>query len=293
MNKILEMIIKERDKLLDYSSRIPERTGRIDECSTSPLNEGYDQTKDNPDTYITRQTGRTANRILEYVYWRLRAIQDEKAFKCTYQDFIFKDALLEVPAVEKRDMGLPQQVEAYPFNSGYYKNHKEFIKEILGFKQRPLKYDCVFHLRLDDVSNNCFSYTLIPFLDYIRFFKDVEVSDIIIIGKPIDEFQYQYAKFLKKLLQVLKPNIHVKLELNNSVEKDLDIIASCRILVASTSTFWFWHSFLSDNIECVYYPSFGVVNCMKLENIPEWKSFDLNLFPPKKVYLYDLHRLFL
>lgn len=287
------MILGEVENFSKYSVVIPKETGRVDEKSTSLLPVGYDQVANNFGTYITRQTGRTANRILEYVYWRLRSIQDGKTFECMYKDFIFKDALLKVPESDPRNMGLPEKVEAYPFDSGYYIKHREFIKEILGFKQKPLKYDCVIHLRLDDVSNNCFSYTLIPFLDYINLLKDIDVKNILIIGKPIDQFQFEYAKFLKKLLEELKPDIYIKLELDNSVEDDLDIIASCRILIASTSTFWFWHSFLSNNVECVYYPAFGVVDCMKLENVPNWKPFSLNLFPPKKVTLDDLHRLFL
>lgn len=267
---------------------------RIDETSVSPIREGINQTYLGRDTYYTRQTGRTANQIFEYCYWYLRSKQDGKNFKLTYIDFFYKNAPSFIKNETPIDMGLPKKVKEYPFDSSYYISHRDTLKQVLGYKDLPLKYDCVIHLRLDDILNECPCYTLLPFSEYINLFKRIEApKNIIIIGRALDTFQVEYTNCLKRSLDAFFNNeIPIEMSLENTIQEDFDIIGSCRTLIASTSVFWFWSAFLSDNIEKIYYPDWGVCKQMNLECITYAVPFAETLYP-LKITQENLHRIFL
>lgn len=271
---------------------------RIDEDSISPIKEDYDQTKDNPSTYFTRETGRMANKIYEYVYWNLRAEQDGVAFKCNYKNFEpFGTALpSDIPkrSIVNRNL---TEVLGYPFKHTYYKDYKNEISSMLKFKQQENSRDVVIHLRLDDILNDCPHYTLIPFSFYIDLFKKLPIPEnITIIGLAVDEFQHQYVDCLKLSLKELYRRkghqVEIIKSIGNSIQEDFDIISSAKTLVASTSTFWYWSSFLSNTVEKVYYPEFGVCLQMCLDSDPKYEPFARALHP-MKIKKENLHRIFL
>lgn len=266
---------------------------RID--NFSPIREGVNQTYLGRDTYYTRETGRTGNTIFEYVYWRLRAKQDGKAFECTYPNFYYSKADKYVPKTDIEDKQI-KSVKEYPFSLEYYKNHREEIREFLHYEDTSLKYDTVIHLRLDDILNDCMAYTLLPFSNYIELFKEIknDVNDITIIGRAVDGMQEEYTECLRRSLEALMPDKKITISLNNSVKEDFDIISSCKTLVASTSVFWFWSSFLSNNVEKVFYPNWGVCKQMCLENDDTGKYIPFaNNLHPIKIKKETLHRIFL
>jgi FkbM family methyltransferase len=254
---------------------------------------GYDQSKTKTDTYFTRATGRTANSISEYIYWRLRAKQDGKAFQCTY-NFLYKDADKYVPKADPVYMGLPEKVPVYITSHLYFKDHVDYIREILHVKDIPQTRDLVIHLRLDDVMEKRYTvFTILPFSVYIELLRSMPTpANITVIGMPIDNFECDYVDCMELMLKNMYPNVPVTISTGNSIEKDFEIISSCKTLIASTSTFWYFPSLLSKNVEKIYYPEFGLCNEMDLDKDPRYEAFAKSL-SPLKINKHDIHRVFL
>lgn len=246
----------------------------------------------NSDTYYTRRTGRTANKMNEYIYWYLKAKEDAKKFICTYNNGFpapFNKAPMEAdfskqqPVKKKRI----QKIESYPFDVNYYKNYRREILNLFQIGKHDKLYDITINLRLDDIMNNNGDYTLLNTSYYKTVLTDIGNLDnkkIIMVGAAVSDKQIWYANELKKILEN-KFNIEIELRLDGTLEEDLMAFMCCETFIASVSSFWFWSIFCSYTLKKLYIPMFGVVNKMNLQDfsnanfklqrvqVPQLKSF--------------------
>jgi hypothetical protein len=230
--------------------------------------------------YKTRQTGRTGNELAEYFFWYLRALKHGKNFECTYEgEFPFP--FNKLPKTQKNPLKkwiIPTPVESYPLSMKYYYKHRDFIKVLLKNEKVHEKTDIVIHVRLDDIMNNMCEYTLLPssyymnILEKLPFFRTVKIVARCKNGQSKsqvheDIIQKYLLDYLKEIIEHSFQFCTVDICNTDDISKDYETIMQAETFIGSTSYFWTWPIFVSDNIKKVYYPDFGVI-----------KKFDLYKF---------------
>lgn len=230
--------------------------------------ETYKVNKPPKGIFKTRDTGRFGNQMFEYVFWYLMAMQYGRTFKNIYKPFPapFDKLPNTVKFSKPMNVGLSkyrERIPGYPMNIKYFAKNRDLIIDALRVPQYKVKYDLVVHVRLDDIFDEQFpEYTVLPFSFYRDCFKSLNASynvskfNILIIARPINEFQKKVFKDIVKYIKQLSGSKRVKSQTGTMTE-DLTAIMKSKLLIASTSSFWFWPSFLSYNSERVYIPVFG------------------------------------
>jgi hypothetical protein len=222
--------------------------------------------------YKTRKTGRIGNESFEYVYWLLRALNDGKLFECTYSKLYFPFCNGPGSILIPRKLPISFTTDsdpAYPIDISIYLKHKDLIKSFVKVPDIPMYDGLVIHLRLDDIDTAMLHYLDLSDEFYERVLKQVpkDITKVTIIGHAIDESQSIKMTRIKIITQMILKNAMVSVFHDNDLETDLRIIGSARYFIASTSTFWFWPAFLSENVERIWYPDAGLSLDM---NIGSW-----------------------
>ena len=221
--------------------------------------------------FKTRQTGRFGNQMFEYMFWYLMAMQYGGIFKKSYLK-PFPAPFDNLPNIIQFDTpvdvglsGYKEKIPGYPMNIKYYAANRELLINSLNIPQFKVKYDLVVHIRLDDVFGNHPDYTVLPFSFYKDCFASIKKTydtskfKILLIGRPINDFQKKIFMDIQKYITLLSGSKKVMAQ-SGTMTEDLVALMQSRILIASTSSFWFWPSFLSLNSRRVYIPIFGQTN---------------------------------
>lgn len=241
------------------------------------------------DTYYPRHTGRTGNELAEYFFWFFRAKEHGKIFENSYKGkFPYPFDILPIKAdFQKYKFLIPTPVPSYPLSSIYYVKHRKDIKLItrnVTFKDSD-KIDVVIHVRLDDIMNDMKEYSLLP----LSYYKDClnkigEFKNIVIVGKPSggeSKFTSDENKQQLKILTDLKlfiehnwPDKNVSIQ-TGTLDEDYFTITRARNFIGSTSYFWFWPIFVSECIENLYFPDWGVVKKFHIEKFEHCKTISI------------------
>ena len=230
--------------------------------------------------YKTRKTGRIGNESFEYAYWLLRCINDGKILICTYNKlwYPFNNAPMETLLLRRKNINFSKEHDPpYPFDVSDYLEYKEIIKEMIKFEEDPLKTDLVIHVRLDDIDTAAPEYFKLSDEYYLKIlnnehFKEIisEISSITIIGFSIN---HEQTERILKISELIKNNFENTVKINtfykNDPDTDLRILGSSKYLIASTSTFWFWPVFISNNIRKIFYPDIEGSLSQKM-NLKSW-----------------------
>ena len=136
--------------------------------------------------YYTRDTGRFSNKLYEYIYWRLKAINDGVQFKNTYTQLPFPFDNIPNTAYDRK-----KKLKMYESNAPsstctisceYFTQHRDIIQKMLKIDQFPLgSYNIVVHVRLDDISDSIDTHSLLP----LSFYEFIEAESVLIIGNQI------------------------------------------------------------------------------------------------------------
>lgn len=242
---------------------------------------------------ITRDGGRFGNQLFEYAYQRLISKKYGLAFKSTFTQFPkpYDNVETEInagqpdPKIKFPKSGLknPEQYyERYPHSVRLYKNHKKFFQKILMNNKIPQRKnaDIVVHVRLDDVFNDPHpNYTVLPFSFYEKVFDKIEKSgslmeNVILVSMPIDDFQKDLLKKLKKFLLTKYKGIKkIRLQ-SKDLTSDMITLMKAPIAVHSVGSFPFWPMFLSDIVKEIHVPIFGQTRSLPIGvmDLDQWRS---------------------
>lgn len=266
--------------------------------------------------FKTRQTGRFGNQMFEYMFWYLMAMQHGGIFKNTYSK-PFPAPFDNLPSVVEFgtpvDIGLSnykERIPGYPMNIKYYANHRDLLIRRLKIPQFKIKYDLVVHVRLDDVFGDHPDYTVLPLSFYRDCFASIKKSydttkfKILLIGRPINDFQKKIFMDIRNCVSKLSGSKKVITQTGTMTE-DLVSIMQSPILIASTSSFWFWPSFLSLNSKRVYIPIFGQTNMYyyfasdtkfykkyAVRSIDNYKIYGYLMAIKEKIYKDEIHKMY-
>jgi hypothetical protein len=216
---------------------------------------------------------RTGNRLFLHAHARLEAACAGKIFVDPNLAFYTPPYNLSAVAYTRVDADFdPGDGYAYHFDFASYRRHRALLRRLFRFTPRALPvFDVAVHVRLDDIATANADYGLLPARFYRTALRKIKLKRrIAIVAHPIDAAQRAYLRALAQLVQN-ETRARVTIYSSGSISRDFEIIAASRALVASTSTFWFWPSFLSKQQE-VYVPAWGLPLryrfCEHLNDVP-------------------------
>lgn len=226
--------------------------------------------------YYTRETGRFSNQLYEYIYWRLKAINDGVQFENTYKTLPFPFNNIPSSAYDRKKKLKMFEKKApsstCTISCEYFTPHRNVIQNILKIEQFPLDiYDIVVHVRLDDIFHSIDTHSLLP----LSFYEFIEAENVLIIGNPINDEQHVILDRIRET--IMKKSKNVAIQKDGDISKDIVSIMSCKELVASISGFWFWPAFISDNIEKVHVPLWGINRICQLDKWDKVVVHDVKL----------------
>lgn len=215
--------------------------------------------------YKSKTTRRTGNALYDFIFLRLFSIQYGTRFDSS-SDFPFPFHNMNTSTFQQNIGFYYDEIPNYPHDFVYYRNRKQYLIDLLNIEQVPFECDITIHLRLEDIFNDHPMYTLLPLSFYREVFSSFPFySPICIIGKPINKEQVGIVREIEKLALLYFVDVRVRV-IGRTIEDDFKTIMSSNILVGSTSSFWFWPAYLSNNVKEIHVPDFGQIQFMNLSS---------------------------
>ena len=139
----------------------------------------------------------------------------------------FNNTYYTADATSKMNFTLIEmKIGNYPVSFELYENKRWFIKnEIFRMDNATYMYDVVIHVRLDDIFNFHWQYTLVPLSYYRDTLENIKVkngSKICLIGRAIDEQQQNILTDIRAYVEQLTQS-SVVIHTGSIVEDFIDL----------------------------------------------------------------------